>query len=201
MKYPKNKEFNQIVFLDFETNGKHPLDDPLTMYGVITDKSLNIIKEEHFKFRPSGEWNPDSAKIHGISYSDAKSYPRQTVETRRLLEWLPDRSVLACHALNLGGYFDWGVMHGLFLKQDVSDQMYQKFVGTHSTVDYLREAVRQTLIPPIKTSIEMKNGKTQIRPSYKLNLWADRFDIELNHHDAKSDTYACYEIYKILANL
>lgn len=197
MKHPHCRESEKILILDVETNGKHPCDSILTLSALMHDyESGELIDEIDLQFRPVGEWNPEAETIHKIPLRRAMQFDDPDQSLKLFDQWCEHHSknklmALGHHSLNIGGYFDWGVLFYTYMKHLSIDVFYKRFSHSESTIDFLREAVKQCHIAPIKS----RDKAGRMRDSYKLNLWANRFNIELDHHDAKSDALACSTIY------
>lgn len=184
-----------LIFLDFETvtlRSPDGWDDPISLYMIKTDIDLNILDEIKIRFKHTGQWSIESEKVHRISESEANSYPDQAVGLEKIKQFCGHDCTMVFHAQKVGHYFDYGIMLALFFKQDQEKEFYRYFIKCYSTVNLLQKAVRAGKYPAQKR--RSKDGK--LRPSYKLDVWAKFFGIELNHHDARSDAMACYEIFK-----
>ena len=48
----------------------------------------------------------------------------------------------------------------------------------------------------MRSTIVRSNWKRWNIPNQKLDTWARKLNLEHNHHDAKSDAQACYEVFK-----
>ena len=202
MRHPATRNSDKILIFDVETNGKHPCDSMLTLSGILHDyKSGEQIDQIDLQFKPEGEWNFEAQDIHQITYREAIKFPSADKSLRKFCHWL-DKHIekpiaLGHHSLNIGGYFDWGVLQYTFMKHLNVTEFYNRFTHSESTIDFLKEAVKERLLDPIKA----KDKAGKLRQSYKLNLWANRFNIELDHHNAQSDAKACSIIYWKLRNL
>lgn len=204
MIHPKTRNSNFCYSLDVETNGKEFLSSiislSMTQWDYNTGKELDHVE---LNFRPENEWNRESESIHGISRDRAMGFQDARKGFQGLVSWLDkhyrvdERSAIVCHALDLGGYFDWYQLLGMFLNYSDQFLFYKFFSHTESTVTFLQQAVRDRKLDPIK-KID-KSGK--LRATYKLNYWASKFNIKLNHHDARSDEQACAKIYWKLRDL
>ena len=191
-----------LIFLDFESNspgspfghvsGPDGWDDPISLFMIKTDSELNILDEIDVRFAPTGRWSLDSEKVHGITEKEARNYPPQSEGLEKIIEFIDPGSTIVFHAAKIGHYFDYGMMLGLFEKHEKRAIFYQLFPYLVSTVDVLREAVKSGKFEPVLS--QGSDGRQ--RQSYRLNLWCERLGIELDHHNAQSDTRATYEIFK-----
>jgi len=124
----------------------------------------------------------ESIKIHGFSRNQMANFQPRKDFLMNLLWFLnefrtPDQTeTLVFHA---NGNFDWRFLDWCFRKEELHWSLYKMIDGTKlvSTLKMARDA-----------------GYSH----NKLNVWADRLSFDLKHHDAKSDTECCMEIYKFL---
>ena len=189
-----------LIFLDFESCSlRSPCgwDDPISLYMIKTDQDLSIIDELDVRFAPTGDWSLESEKIHKIPESEARSYPPQGEGLEKIINFCDEGTTLVFHALKVGHYFDYGMMLALFEKHDKREVFYKLFPNFISTVNLLRDAVRLGKLEAIRRT--GSDGKQ--RPTYKLDFWCERLGVKLEHHNSKSDTEACYEIFKHVSTL
>ena len=58
---------------------------------------------------------------------------------------------LGHHSLNTGsGYFDWGVLFYTYMKHKNIYEFYKRFSHSESTIDFLRLAVKRSLLDSYK---------------------------------------------------
>lgn len=179
------------AFIDFETTGLDPLSEPLTLGMLLTNEDLDIISEHEIKFRPTG-WSEEAEKIHGISRTTALNFPDPKEGLAKIKEIVPENTTIICHSnpnmfLNnkyLGSYyFDVGVMKILFERHELYHEYFKHFVKSESTHAMARDYFKGIVDRPRKLS---------------LDSLCDYFGIELKHHNAMSDVWACYKLYKIM---
>ncbi len=180
----KKKGFK--LFVDTETTGFSEQggwigNDLVTWSGIITDHDLNIVKKETIYSRPTNihTWSDEAEKIHGITYYEAMTFPTQREAMISIMNFIKDyRGNLEWieHSLN---WIDWLFTFGLFYKLGFEQKFRMSFHADYrfSTIKMARERGFK------------KN---------RLNEWADRLKIKLDHHNSESDAMACYMVYKYL---
>ena len=180
------------LVIDFECNGVEYTSEPLTAYTIL-ERDGNIHHEQAFTFTFRGKWNKEAASVHGLDEYVCRNNQDQTEDLINLIRDNCSHNNVICHALYNQGYYDSAILHWLFFMHFGSSFEYYKcFNGTISTIELLKEAVLKGSLSPIKAI--NKAGKSY--HTYKLDKWCQFFGIDLDHHDAKSDTLACFEIYK-----
>lgn len=203
MKYPgerdwmDEKELKTAFFTDVETTGlKASESEVLTAAWIVTDYETLAVKEnQFFRFRPSfpKNWSKEAEAIHGISLEQAMEFPERKAQVEKMVAWLNTYAngfpqAFICHAYKMKSYFDWD---HLFL-----------MAFDHGLQGEWRKLFNERLIESTDTFARslMNSGQLQV-PNCKLNTLAEHFKIPLIHHDAKSDTVACFKIYKILRGM
>jgi DNA polymerase III epsilon subunit-like protein len=180
--------------IDFETVGKNPnVCEPLTCYVVNTDKAFNVISEQFFQFKPE-TWDEESEEIHGIQRQTASTFPPWERSFRELIRFIPTGNVICCHAnfsvYGSSSYFDIAILKMQLLRlSNYQDHtyFYKKFSGwlsTHTIFNYLQKNKIVKLDQIGKSLLSLDN-------------LCQNFNIELLHHDAKSDCVATLELLKI----
>lgn len=169
--------------IDSETSGfDYGFDEILTLYCIVTD-GLNVLREKLFTFKPKRITNNyhKAFDIHGITIAQARKFNRKEDELNNLLEFLPDNGIMVCHSKKTNCYFDYGFLFMEFELYNDRINFYKKFKHCLST-----------------HTLSKKFTKLKKRD---LKSVSEYYQVELNnHHDAKSDTYACYEIFKKMYN-
>lgn len=174
-----------LFFLDLETTGFDPIrNDVLTLCVVVTDLDCKPVATFYEKCRPKIDKfvTDESCKIHGFSRQQMAKFPPRIETLKKLLWFLNDYRTpdqyenLIFHA---NGNFDWRFLEWCFRKEDLHFSLWKMFDHRflHSTLKMARAAGYS------------KN---------KLSDWAERLGFDLDHHNAKSDTECCVEIYKYL---
>lgn len=176
------------MFLDLETTSKNPnTTEILTAYLRTRRLSdFRIIDNVQLCFRPE-KYIHDSFSIHGITEVQANSFDDKSVSIGRLFRYIDNHksdSFLCCHA-NHHAYGNYGYF---------DEQVIRQVAFSHSAEGYywyLKQQLKWVSTHTIaKNTIYMKN--------YSLNNVADYFNIEFNHHNAKSDVEAMEKIFRNL---
>lgn len=174
----------QFSITDIETTGfspgKHEL---LTAHVILTD-GKNKLDERGFKFKPT-KFRPDyhkAYKVHGITIEEARTYPLKASTLETFLNFIPDDSIMVCHSRKSLGFFDYGFLSIECYLANMGMEFNRTFKWCLSTYD-----------------LAYKYGKFTKDEKKKLSLdrVCEHYGIELNHHNAESDTKACYELFKI----
>lgn len=184
MRHHFNSE--HLFFMDVETTGFDPIrNDLITCCVIVTNQDLEPVGSFYQKARPdlkSKYYNEGAEAIHGFSRSQQRQFQSRKDFCMNLLWFLNDyrvdyqRETMIFHALRK---FDWWFLEWAFRKEDLHFSLWKMFLPeeTISTIEMARAA-----------------GYTD----NKLNTWAERLKFNLNHHDAKSDTECCIEVYGYL---
>ena len=181
----KNSE--NYLFCDVETTGLKPLKHEVISIGwILTDKRLNVIDRESKIIRPiSKQWDDSSEKVHGISKVKASAGVDKFEYLSSFLDLIPPYCTFVSHTnKSIDGYFDFNMLMFDCMKLNLDRKFSQKLdqLNQISTVDYAKQA-----------NLPVEN--------YKLNTLCEYFGIELDHHNAESDTNACYEVFKKLSEV
>lgn len=177
--------------VDVETSGLEPFrHEILTMYCIVTDKELRVQDEREFKFRVNElhAWNEESALVHGISIVDAQLFPDRRESFNNLVKFLEsfgESFQFICHAKPFRSridLFDYRHIHAMFWQNDERETFERLFP---------ERLVYSTILSSRKEALARWGVEKQ-----SLDVWAKKLGIELDHHDAKSDTKALLEVYK-----
>jgi len=209
LKFPFNRhEFywnnaRHLVFCDFETSGLIGITHSVISGSFrITDKELNVIEDLDFKMKPyTKNWDKGAEKIHGFKEHQAMLFEDPKECYTRIIDYFErnniENDIFVCHALNTGtGLFDSHQMMAMTLFFSDHHEYHKRFTASITTMDYLKEGVRAGHFLPIINDKPDKNGKIRRRQIYGLGEWCSALGIPLDHHNAKSDMLACFEIYK-----
>jgi DNA polymerase III epsilon subunit-like protein len=182
-----------FMICDLETTGRNPLSaEVLTGSFLAVNEAMQIVDEMHIMCKPE-VWGAEAeaaSNIHGITQEMVKDCPSFNQVKTELLHWFgyfPFKHFV-CHAKQIGFgkkvTFDHAVLRlNLFPSEDyyTFGKIFREseIISTHSLA----------LHHESKYNFEKRDLKTVCRT----------LGVELgNHHDAKSDALACYEIFKIL---
>lgn len=181
-----NKKF--IHFIDFETTGFDPMrNSAIAFSSIVADKNTLEFKEQYTGYaKPESRkfWSKSAEEIHGISYDEAMLFPEPREAAINWLKFLKpykDENNLPMITVYHGrANFDPRFAEAFFTKCGLL-YSWRKVGSTKETESTVKLA---------KEYLEIKN--------YKLNTVCEHLDIELDHHEAASDTMGCYKIYKEL---
>jgi len=176
--------FDFIYFVDIETTGLDFFrNEILTMSLSVCDRELNQIDEADFCFKPKNEaWSTEAENIHKITKDIAQLFNESDSEWFRFLSFISKyskkRDLMVCHALWMGKYFDSAFIDA---QLEIRDLLFHKRKYIEATISTI--------------SMEKSIEKHQ---SYSLNNACKRYNIELDHHNAKSDREACQKLFKLI---
>lgn len=168
----------------------------LTCYAILADLNLNVIDEKNFNFKPTKtnlEKYKDAEKIHGISWEMAISFPDKREELQNLYNFVGKENMFICHANQKNNStFDFAFIYMESIFNGFENLFYSHFgtkaFSTHTIANKYADIFN---LP------KSDKGRYQLT----LNKLCEFFNIDLNHHDAKSDCHACFELYKKMKNL
>lgn len=179
-----------LFFCDVETTGFDPIrNDVISCCIIVLDCEFNRVGEFYETARPEFNkfYSEDAEKIHGFTRDILKGFQHPRGFCINLLKFLNDFRApgkwhpFIYHALEKRNSwkFDYHFMEWMFRKQNLQWSWFKMFDDrfTQSTITMAR-------------NMGYSNNR--------LNDWADRLGFDLNHHDAKSDTECCAEVYKFL---
>jgi len=181
-----------IAVVDCETTHyKIACAEMLTAHVIILSEGLDPIREKSFSFRPFAwrEEHEDAVAIHGITKEVALTFPEKKKEIVSLLDFVGEPTIFCCHANRRSGKaggalvtFDYAMMKQECLDAGILYSFYSifptdKIISTHSLCVSLGVS-----------------GSKEGRASHSLDSISKLLGIELKHHDAKSDAWACANI-------
>lgn len=151
--------------------------------GVVDIKTQEQINEKEFSFRPTRRsfFNSEAEKIHGISLERALTFPESRGEWIRFIDFLKQNTntpqIMCCHALWFGKYFD---SNFISCQLDLLELNFEK-----------RKYIGMCVSTHSMAKIHYGTGEP-----LNLKALSLKHEIELNHHDAKSDREACQKLFK-----
>ncbi len=161
-----------LVAIDFETANSHPLS--ACQIGIIVFRKGEVIFEYESLIKPPrrySEFNYYNVQIHNIKKQDVKDAPNW-LEIYEDFKYYLDNSIIVAHNAN----FDISVFKNL-------NQFYN--IKFPKAIYY--------------DTVELSRKMLPYLPNHKLNTVSEHLSIDLKHHDAKSDAYACgLIVYKCL---
>jgi DNA polymerase III epsilon subunit-like protein len=180
--------FQYRNYCDVETSGFDPIrNDVISLALVVTDRELNVKGEFYETAKPEFNkfYSEEAEKIHGFRQRDMYKFQSRRQLCENLLKFLkPFKSeinvpnLFVQHAL---GQFDYKFIEWAFRKEELQYELWKVL-----RQDYQRSTITEA------RKLGFKNNK--------LNEWADRLEIHLNHHIAIEDARLCMEVDKFLLN-
>lgn len=206
-----NSEY--YFFCDLETTGGCPIKNGVCEFAlVVTDSQLNVIDEFHRRVCPPDfspyTWSLEAAKKHKFTINQVRDFMPNDQFCYELLCFLakykrPDNLPFpfVCHASPAGWivgkkggkiyeikiypWFDWH-----FLDRAMRKAKFQN----GQTMNFTLYKIFST--NNLVSTVQM--GRDAGYKGNRLDQWAERLKLNLNHHAALSDTYACLETFKYL---
>lgn len=183
-----------FIFVDTEgtglsSQGGYLSHCPITMSFVITDDALNKLEVKTIKSKPlsAAQWTSEAEAVHSITLADANRFQSGLKASHDVLRLLDKYKITSHnstwveHSLKLGDRMGFDLMFvlGLFVKHDLQFEFYKRINVSNSI-----------------STITL--GKKAGYKQNKLDLWAKRLGLYLDHHNSESDALMCYEIFKHL---
>lgn len=172
-------------FFDLEATDKNPNTAEVLTGYFETWHGKELVDTLYVECRPD-LWIPASEEIHGISQERAMNFPPKKEGMRKIFSYLkkyPD--TLVCHANYLvfgtRGYFDWQLLRGYCYSINQQEWFYKTFYNYK-----------------VESTHTIAKEKLPELGSYDLKTLANYYGLELNHHEAKSDTEVCRQLYFLL---
>jgi DNA polymerase III epsilon subunit-like protein len=177
----KEKGSPAYCFIDVETTGFDPLrNGVLTLAAYVTDEDYNLLGEHYGEFRPDGAreivWGTEAEKVHGITWEQSQSFPGLADASECFLEFCERFKGCTFVAHNMA--FDRRMVRGTLSKTDRHFRFYQCFPRFQDTIKLIKES-------------GLISSKSK-----SLGVICKEFDIEHDHHDARSDAKVLIEIHK-----
>lgn len=165
------------IFFDLETTGINPALDEVVSCAYIADKNGESFLRNYFYVRPE-KFSADAQKIHGIKEEQlisARSQAQFAETMLSLFEKFPGEII--CHSRSSNLTFDLGFVFAASFYNGLRERFYRA-----------REKITEI------STIDMAKNKLAVK-DYSLKTIANYFNINLKHHDARSDVEACRLIY------
>lgn len=174
-------------YLDVETTGfNYWTNSVISLAWIITDDDNQILDSFYQECAPDkGKkvWSVEAESIHGFKESEMRLKQEPFEMCRHLLSFLHKNGisdgVIRYHA---NANFDTRMLFAMFFKA-MEHNYYEIY-------KYLKPNEHVNTIPLVKSKLNL--------PSYKLNEVASSLNIQLNHHNALSDTECLVKICKEL---
>ena len=177
-----------MIIFDLETTGTNVYEaEIITGYFLACDPVTFAIRGEfELKCQP-WRWSYEAQKIHGITKEEASKWPLFREVYDKLLSWLRSQEAaeiwMHSNAKMYGKltYFDYTVLR--LRMMDMGDLPYFE-------IQRLRPYSAHSLAKVLQDRFAFEG--------FSLNNICKTLNIDLNHHNAKSDTLACHQIIKKL---
>ena len=186
MKEVFDKKYKYRIYCDIESTGFDPIrNDLVSIALIVANREMVKVGEFYETAKPDFNkfYSEEAEEIHGFGMAQLMSFQNPRVLCLNLLKFLKPYKdqfnfpqLFVSHSLRS---FDYKFMQWLFMKQDLQNSLWK------------------VLRPDFQRSTILE-GRAAGYSDNKLNVWADRLGIELDHHDAASDTNCCYEVDKFL---
>lgn len=153
-----------FVALDVETANHNR--DSICSIGMIKVKDNQIIDSYYTLINPKQQFNWHFTQIHGINYDDVINEPIFEDVAYEIIDFWNDVDFIVAH----NAPFDMSVLVKSFERYNIEFDHF-----------------------PYVCSLAISKGLYQLE-QYKLNVMADYFGLELNHHNALSDAMVCAQL-------
>jgi DNA polymerase III epsilon subunit-like protein len=177
-----------MIIGDLETTGVNVFDaEIVTGYFLsVNPDTFEILGQFELKCNPF-KWSYEAQEIHGITREEAATFRKFSEVYENLINWLITQraSEFWCHAkVKMYGkltFFDHAVLR--LRMMEMGDFPYFE-------IEKLKPYSTHSLASVLASDYGFEK--------FSLDYLCSRLGITLKHHDAKSDTLACYEIIKKL---
>lgn len=153
-------------YIVFDTETPNCRNDSICSIGITVVENGKIVDERYDLVDPEARFDVFNVQLHGIS-PDMVRYEKNFPVLWEELAPIMDSGVLVAH----NAAFDLGVLSKLFRRY-----------GIH------REPDRYTC------TVQLGRKCIPDAPNHKLNTLCDLLGIQLDHHNAASDSHACAEL-------
>ena len=158
--------FSTERFIAFDVETPNRFNNSICSIGISVIENLKTVESRHYLVNPYADFDWQNVMIHGITPEDVSSSP-DFEELWRFIGPVMGSGILCAH----NAAFDLRVLRSLFTRY-----------GIHMPVT------------PYVCTYQMTRKLFKNLPNHKLNTVSDYFGIDLTHHNAGSDSYACGEI-------
>lgn len=177
-----------MLIADLETTGVNVFDAEIITGHFLSVNPLTyeIVGEFELKCNPF-KWSYEAQEIHGITKEQAATYSKFSEVYTQLIDWIScqDATEFWCHSrvkmYSKLTFFDYAVLR--LRMMEMGDAPYFE-------IERLRPFSSHSLAGVMGADFGFEK--------FSLDYLCEALKIKLNHHDAKSDTYACYELIKKL---
>lgn len=145
-------------------------------------EDLTLGRKAVFYSRPRSTkyFTEKAQEIHGISYWKAQTFPEPREMCISVLHWLAPLIELFPLPLvyHANGFFDWYWLESHFEKEDLKSSFLKAFPKSMSV-----------------STLKMARENLVHLDNHKLPTLAEYYGLELEHHEAMSDTIVCAQLY------
>jgi len=173
-----------MIVFDIETTGTNVYEaEIITGYFLSCDPVTFAIRGEFTMNCNPRKWSYEAQEIHGITREEASKFKQFSEVYESFLNWLKSHQAaeiwMHTNAKMYGKltYFDYAVLR--LRMMDMGDDPYFE-------IERLRPYSTHSLAKVLQDQFAFEG--------FSLNNICKTLDIDLNHHNAKSDTLACYQI-------
>jgi len=193
------------IVIDLETSGSCPIKNGVISACVLIINEFDVVVDEmvwyicppdHTRYN----WSEEAQGIHGMTFEQVSGFIPNDQFCYELLCFLGKYKQygpleLICHA-SPNGWFDgkeWKIVKWF-------DYMFLEWCFRKAKFSNGSEMVwtMYKVLCPLKLISTVKMGRDAGYKGNKLNQWAERLNLNLDHHEVRSDTYVCFETYKYL---
>lgn len=174
----------KILSVDLESTGLDPFNNSWITgsLGILDFDTLETLDELELESRPT-DWSHEAFLIHGIRRQKAMAFPPRIKALEKLIEFVPKEPFyFLCHAKPWhkdGSFYHFDYA---FLKSD-----FVKYLDIHTFWRYFDDK----LVMSTQTiAVDLRKRKLLKIDSTKLDVLCRSFNIDLDHHNAKSDRVA-----------
>lgn len=153
-------------YIVFDTETPNSRNDSICSIGISVVENGEIVEERYDLVDPEARFDVFNVQLHGIS-PDMVRYEKNFPVLWEELAPIMDSGVLVAH----NAPFDMGVLSKLFCRYGISRQP-----------------------DPYVCTVRLGRKCMPDAPNHKLNTLCELLGIQLDHHNAASDSHACAEL-------
>lgn len=186
----------KYFFCDLETSDTDPYSNSIISYSFgVTDENYNQLNELDIFANPVGIWDFEAQEVHKITQQQCKTFEHEITVWEKVLDWLHEnkgtKNYFIYQAREKGWYdaksgktnwgrFDWAFIEAMSWKYLNLFKLRQVFTSDDDI---------KSLTPLLRADKRLQ--KASLADACKLH------NIELDHHNAKSDRMALQKLWVI----